>query len=129
MLRVRHKLVPLLLAVLGGANLLSLDLGHNHRPHSVAGRDANSSPCLHGCQHAHPQPAQQQQGTPLPDFPCQDDDCVACRYLAQLQVVQITLTSDFEAEHVEPTVAVAPVLTPCPLVLCHHSRAPPCRIA
>ena len=129
MSRVEHKLVPPLLVVLACANLLSLDVAHNHRPHFAGEAATVSTSCEHGCQHAVPRTADQQPLAPHSDSPCQDDDCIACRYLAQLQVVQTCPASELEAEHVEATVVTVCVTASSPVILGHHSRAPPSRVA
>ncbi len=130
MFRNKHKLIHVLLAVVACANLLSVDLGHNHRPDSRSDSNVSAMQCSHAChEHAIADAAQHGQETPRPEQPCHDDDCVACRYLAQLQVVQICLSSEVEAERVETISPRAPSFTPAPVVLCHHSRAPPHQVA
>ena len=122
MFRNKHKLVHVLLAVVACANLLSIDFGHNHRPGSRNDSIASSTTCAHSYhEHSHEDAAERGQETPRPEQPCHDDECVACRYLAQLQVVQICLSSEIEAELVETTFSSVPSFTPAPVVLCHHS--------
>ena len=125
--RVRYKLIHLLLAVISCANLLSVDLGHNHqlgcRPASFASR----SQCLDAChvgQYQHE--SKERHDDSQPEQPCHDDDCVACRFLAQFQIAQVCFQAQIQLEQVEAVASLVPIFIPATLAVYHHCRALPC---
>jgi len=114
--------VGLLLTAVMAANTILVGAAHIHGRHAEGAAHLEEG---HRCSHGHVHRSPNDQNDEPAPSPNQDDDCAACRYLAQSVSPDLIETKFATIElvaNVSPSFAAA---LDVPLLLYHRSRAPP----
>jgi len=116
-----RNIVALLLAAVMTANTIFVGAAHVQCHHAtVIHQMEDGYRCAHGHEH-HPHTRHDDQPIPSPT----EDDCAACRFLAQSASPDVIETEFAAVEVVANALPIMEASPDVPPLLSHHSRAPP----